>query len=113
MTRTAVTHRTFLGARELMHIFVGQERNFTNHAENIWRQCTKFFLVDDQVPGMCAPLLLKSLVHPNFSTVYITCSFSSIFFTISVFPIYFAITSLCILSCHTHKMSQEFHMWRS
>ena len=57
MNRTA-THGIFLGARELMHIFVGQERNVTNHAENIWRQRAKFILVDDQVLGMCAPLLL-------------------------------------------------------
>lgn len=65
MNRT-ITHRTFLGARELMHIFVGQEINVTNHTENIRRQLTKFILVDDQVPGMCAPLLLGVGYIPSF-----------------------------------------------
>jgi hypothetical protein len=53
-----VTHGTVLCARQLLHIFVGQERNVTNHAENIRLQRTKCILVDDRVPGMCAPLLL-------------------------------------------------------
>jgi len=66
MTRTAVTHRTFLGAHELMHIFVGQGRNVTNHAENIRRQRIKFILADDQLPGMCAPLLLRVVYIPTF-----------------------------------------------
>ena len=65
MNRT-VTHRTFLGAHELMHIFVGQGRKVTNHAENIRLQRTKFILVDDQAPGMCAPLLLGVGYIPSF-----------------------------------------------
>jgi hypothetical protein len=60
------THGTFLGARELMHIFVRQERNVINHAENIRLQRTKFILVDDQVSGMCAPLLLGVGYIPSF-----------------------------------------------
>ena len=111
MNRT-VTHRTFLGARELMHICVGQERNVTNHAENIRRQRAKFILVDDQVPGMCTPLLLGVGYIPTFPPFTSLDLFPQYPLKFQFFP--FASQLLhYVLSRHTHKMSEEFHLWRS
>lgn len=108
-----VTQRTFLGARELMHIFVGQERNVTNQAANIRSRRTKFILVGDHVLGMSTSLLLGVVYIPSFppvTSLVLIPQYPLQFHFLPV-PSQLLLYVYCLISTRP-KRSQEFHLKR-
>jgi len=55
MTRTAVTYRTFFGARELMHIFVGKRETSLIMLKILGANVQNLFSLTTRCPGCVHP----------------------------------------------------------